>query len=138
MYVANFIRGLRKTFQLFTFSVISVAESHSLILIIFFFFFFLTAANFQLFFLKKMKFWDNCYNFYHLEEDNRSRRHLPHLSKLTSLFWKNMSKFRANNHFVLNFHSQVRKNDFWHICYEVYRFSQLKNAQGVIFLYWWV
>ena len=57
MYVANFIRGLRKTFQLFIFSVISVAESHSLILQFAFqnFFFFLTAAKLQLFLLQKMK-----------------------------------------------------------------------------------
>ena len=95
------------------------------------FFFFLTAANFQLI-LKKMKFWDNSYDFYSFGEKigPTSRRHLSHLSMLRSLFIENISKFRANNHFlfVLIFYSQVRKTDFWHFCYEVYRFYQLKNA----------
>ena len=41
----------------------------------------------------------------------RFRRHLSHLLKLTNLFSKNMSKFRANNHvlFVLIFYSQIKK-----------------------------
>ena len=95
------------------------------------FFFFLTAENFQLI-LKKMKFWDNSYDFYYFGEKIGpvSRRHLSHLSMLTSLFTENISKFRVNNHFLLVFifYSQVRKTDFWHFCYEVYRFYQLKNA----------
>ena len=90
-----------------------------------------------IFFLKKMKFWDNSHNFYYFGKKIRSRRHFPHLPKLTILFSKNKSKFRANNHFlfVLIFYSQVEKNDFWHFCYEVYRFSQLRDAKGVIFLH---
>ena len=95
------------------------------------FFFFLTAENFQLI-LKKMKFWNNSYDFYYFGEKigPASRRHLSHLSMLTSLFTENISKFRVNNHFLLVFifYSQVRKTDFWHFCYEVYRFYQLKNA----------
>ena len=63
-----------------------------------------------------MKFWINPQNFYYFEKKkkNRSRRHFPRFSKLTSFFSKNMSKFRANNHllFVLIFYSQFQKNDF--------------------------
>ena len=92
--------------------------------------FFLTAANFQWLFLKKREFWDNSHNFYYFGKKIRSRRHFPHLPKLTILFSKNKSKFRANNHFlfVLIFYSQVRKNAFWQYYYKFYRFSQLKNA----------
>ena len=59
----------------------------------------LTAANFRLIFLKKMKFWNNSLNFYYFGDKIRSRRHLPHLLKLANLFLKNVSKFRKNNHF---------------------------------------
>ena len=60
-----------------------------------------------------MKFWDNSHNFYYFGKKIRSRCHSPHLPKFTNLFSENMSKFRANNHFlfVLIFYSQVQKND---------------------------
>ena len=78
--------------------------------------FFLTAANFKLFFLKKKKKKRNfgLKNKKFLGKQIESRRHLPHLLKLTNLFSKNMSKLRANNHFlfVLIFYSQVQANDF--------------------------
>ena len=113
IHVANFIRGLRKTFQLFFFSVISVAESRSFILRFAFqnFFFFFNCSKISIIFFAKneiMKFWDNCHNFYYLGEKNKSRRHLPYLSKLTSLFSKHMSKFRANNHFYLSSYFNLR------------------------------
>ena len=56
-----------------------------------------------IFFWKKMKFWDNSLNLYYFGEKIRSRRHLSHLSKFTNRFLKNMSKFRANNHFWFGF-----------------------------------
>ena len=91
--------------------------------------FFLTAANFQWLFLKKREFWDNSHNFYYFGKKIRSRRHFPHLPKLTILFSKNKSKFRANNHFlfVLIFYSQVPKNDFWHFCYDFLNWKMLKE-----------
>ena len=58
--------------------------------------FFLTAANFQWLFLKKREFWDNSHNFYYFGKKIRSRPYFLHLSKLTNIFSKNMSKFRAN------------------------------------------
>ena len=61
--------------------------------------FFLTAASFRLFFLKKLNFGIIPLIFTILEKKIRPRRHLPHLLKLTDLFLKNMSTFRANNHF---------------------------------------
>ena len=73
--------------------------------------FFFIAANFQLFFFLKIKFWDNSHNFHYFGKKIRSRRHFPHLPKLTNLFSNNMSKFRANNHFsfAIIFYSQVKK-----------------------------
>ena len=93
---------------------------------------FLLQQIFNYVFLKKWNFGIIPIIFTIFLGKNRSRRHLPLLSKLTSLFSKTMSKFRANNHFlfVLIFYSQVRKNDFWHFCYEVYRFSQLKMLRS--------
>ena len=97
---------------------------------LFLFLFFFTTANLQLFFGKKMKFWDNSHNFYHFGKKIKSRSHLRHLSRLTNLCSKNMIKFRANNHFlfVLVFYSQFQKNNFWHFCYKVYRFSQIEKC----------
>ena len=95
---------------------------------------FFDCSKFSIIFFEKknMKFWDNYHNFYYFWKTIRSRLHLPNLSMLTSLFSKNMSKCRANDHFlfVLIFYSQVKKKkkkDFWYFCYEVYKFSQLKN-----------
>ena len=78
-----------------------------------FFFFDCSRFYFYLFiylFWKKMKFWDHSDNFYYFGEKIRSRRHLPHLSKLTNLFSKNMSRFRANNLFL--FYSQLEEKMF--------------------------
>ena len=80
------------------------------------FFFFFDCSKFYfylfiyIFILKKMKFWDHSDNFYYFGKKIRSRRHLPHLSKLTNLFSKNMSRFRANNHFL--FYSQLEEKIF--------------------------
>ena len=50
-------------------------------------------------------------NFVILGKKIRSRSHLPDLSKLRHFYLKNMSKFRANNHFwfVLIFYSRLKK-----------------------------
>ena len=73
--------------------------------------FFMTAANFPLCFLKKMKFSDNSLNFYYFGKKIRSRRHLLHLSMLKNLFLKNMSKFRVNLNLIC-VSLKFNKNDF--------------------------
>ena len=89
--------------------------------------FFFIAANFRLFLLKKMKFRGNFHKFCYFGEKNYTRSHLPNLSKLRHFYLKNMSKFRANNHFwfVLIFYSRLKKKknpeDFCHFCYKCYR-----------------
>ena len=59
-------------------------------------FFFRLQQVFNYLFFKKMKFWDNSHNFYYFGKKIRSRPYFLHLSKLTNIFSKNMSKFRAN------------------------------------------
>ena len=103
---SKFYQRIAKNFSAFYFFCnLSCREPQSYIAICFseLFFFFDCSKTSIISFAKNeiMKFWDNCHNFYYLGEKNKSRRHLPHLSKLTSLFSKNMSKFRANNHFYL-------------------------------------
>ena len=74
--------------------------------------FFLTTANLNFFVFEKKERNFGLKNKKFLGKQIKSRRHLPHLLKLTNLFSKNMSKLRANNHFlfVLIFYSQVQAN----------------------------
>ena len=76
--------------------------------------FFLTAAIFRFFFWKDWNFEIIPLILTILGKSIRSRRHLPHLSKIKYLFLKKMSKFGENNHFwfVLIFYSQVQKKWF--------------------------
>ena len=72
---------------------------------------FLLQQIFDCFYWKKWNLGVIPINFVILGKKIRSRSHLPHLSKLRNFFWKNMSKFRANNHFwfVLIFCSRFKK-----------------------------
>ena len=74
---------------------------------------FFDCSKFSIIFFEKKKwnFGIITITFTIFEKQFRSRLHLPNLSMLTSLFSKNMSKCRANDHFlfVLIFYSQVKK-----------------------------
>ena len=72
---------------------------------------FLLQQIFDCFYWKKWNLGVISINFVILGKKIRSRSHVPDLSKLRHFYLKNMSKFRANNHFwfVLIFYSRLKK-----------------------------